>query len=211
MNGEEKEGDPIEDTGDPLFGADEGADTETGGGRAADDTPDEPTRKVRLPSSCGLTVLVDVRARTRSPAELGRLRHHSSTPGGGVSRRGPTIRSGVAQAAMATHAGRAATFKLAIPALRSIARRAASAHRPDRPRVERSRRRARRPALSRRRRLCTRQQRVGRLACGRELPRPLRQLQHLTQSAVSRKAGAEDAREHGQRRCFMARPVTDVC
>jgi hypothetical protein len=46
MNGEEKEGDPIEDTGDPLFGADEGADTETGGGRAADDTPDEPTRKV---------------------------------------------------------------------------------------------------------------------------------------------------------------------
>ena len=116
MNGEEKEGDPIEDTGDPLFGADEGADTETGGGRAADDTPDEPTRKVRLPSSCGLTVLVDVRAQTRSPAELGRLRHHSSTPGGGVSRRGPTIRSGVAQAAMATHAGRAATFKLAIPA-----------------------------------------------------------------------------------------------
>ena len=60
MNGEEKEGDPIEDTGDPLFGADEGADPETGGGRAADDMPDdEPTRKVRLPSSCGLTVLVD--------------------------------------------------------------------------------------------------------------------------------------------------------
>jgi hypothetical protein len=60
MNGEEKEGDPIEDTGDPLFGADEGADPETVGGRAADNTPDdETTRKVRLPSSCGLTVLVD--------------------------------------------------------------------------------------------------------------------------------------------------------
>ena len=29
-----------------LFGADEGADPETGGARAADDTPDEPTRKV---------------------------------------------------------------------------------------------------------------------------------------------------------------------
>ena len=38
----------------------DGEDPETGGGRAADDTPDdEPTRKVRLPSSCGLTVLVD--------------------------------------------------------------------------------------------------------------------------------------------------------
>jgi hypothetical protein len=58
-----------------LFGADEGADPETGGARAADDTPDdEPTRKVR-----------------------GRLRHHSSTPGGGVSRRDPTIRPGVSR------------------------------------------------------------------------------------------------------------------
>ena len=43
MNGEEKEGDPIEDTGDPLFGVDEGADPETGGGRASDDTPERRT------------------------------------------------------------------------------------------------------------------------------------------------------------------------
>jgi hypothetical protein len=52
----------IEDEGDPHF-SDEPADPETGigGGRAADDTPDdEPSaRKTRVPSSCGLTVLVD--------------------------------------------------------------------------------------------------------------------------------------------------------
>ncbi|APO55354.1 DISARM system helicase DrmA [Bradyrhizobium diazoefficiens] len=52
----------IEDEGDPHFG-DEPADPETGtaGGRAADDpVDDEPSaRKSRLPSSCGLTVLID--------------------------------------------------------------------------------------------------------------------------------------------------------
>jgi len=53
--------DEIEEEGDPLFGADEGADPETGRARAADDPPaDEPAaRKVRAPSSCGLTVLID--------------------------------------------------------------------------------------------------------------------------------------------------------
>src|SRR5258707_15075649 len=56
-----EEADLTEDVGDPLFGDDEGADPETGGGRAADDTPDdEPSaRKSRVPSSCGLTVMVD--------------------------------------------------------------------------------------------------------------------------------------------------------
>jgi hypothetical protein len=52
----------IEDEGDPHFG-DEAADPETGtgGGRAADDPPDdEPSaRKSRVPSSCGITVLID--------------------------------------------------------------------------------------------------------------------------------------------------------
>jgi hypothetical protein len=52
----------IEDEGDPHF-SDEPTDPETGtgGGRAADDAPDdEPSaRKSRLPSSCGLTVLID--------------------------------------------------------------------------------------------------------------------------------------------------------
>ncbi|WFU56823.1 DISARM system helicase DrmA [Bradyrhizobium pachyrhizi] len=52
----------IEDEGDPHF-SDEPADPETGtgGGRAADDpADDEPSaRKSRLPSSCGLTVLID--------------------------------------------------------------------------------------------------------------------------------------------------------
>jgi hypothetical protein len=52
----------IEDEGDPLF-SEEPSDPETGtgGGRAADDAPDdEPSaRKSRVPSSCGLTVLVD--------------------------------------------------------------------------------------------------------------------------------------------------------
>lgn len=61
-NGKAKDGDTVEDPGDPLPGMEEGADPEMGGGRAADDTPDdEPTRKIRLPSSCGLTVLVDAR------------------------------------------------------------------------------------------------------------------------------------------------------
>jgi hypothetical protein len=55
----------IEDVGDPLFGEDEGADPEVGGGRAADDAPDdEPSaRKSRAPSSCGLTVMVDASVR----------------------------------------------------------------------------------------------------------------------------------------------------
>src|SRR5260370_40517892 len=36
-----EEADGTEDVGDPLFGDDEGADPETGGGRAADDTPED--------------------------------------------------------------------------------------------------------------------------------------------------------------------------
>jgi hypothetical protein len=56
----------IEDEGDPLF-SEEPSDPETGigGGRAADDAPDdEPSaRKSRVPSSCGLTVLVDASVR----------------------------------------------------------------------------------------------------------------------------------------------------
>jgi hypothetical protein len=55
----------VEDEGDPLFGDDEAADPEMGGGRAADDAPDdEPSaRKSRVPSTCGLTVLVDASVR----------------------------------------------------------------------------------------------------------------------------------------------------
>jgi hypothetical protein len=55
----------LEDVGNPLVGEDEASDPETGGGRAADDTPeDEPSaRKSRVPSSCGLTVLVDASVR----------------------------------------------------------------------------------------------------------------------------------------------------
>ena len=56
----------VEDEGDPLL-TDEAPDPETGtgGGRAADDAPDdEPSaRKSRVPSSCGLTVLVDASVR----------------------------------------------------------------------------------------------------------------------------------------------------
>ena len=56
----------VEDEGDPLL-TDEASDPETGtgGGRAADDAPDdEPSaRKSRVPSSCGLTVLVDASVR----------------------------------------------------------------------------------------------------------------------------------------------------
>jgi hypothetical protein len=56
----------VEDEGDPLL-TDEVPDPETGtgGGRAADDAPDdEPSaRKSRVPSSCGLTVLVDASVR----------------------------------------------------------------------------------------------------------------------------------------------------
>ena len=52
----------LDDEGDPLL-SDEASDPETGtgGGRAADDAPDdEPSaRKSRVPSSCGITVLVD--------------------------------------------------------------------------------------------------------------------------------------------------------
>ena len=56
-----EEADESEDEGDPLVGEDEGADPETGRARAADDPlPDEPSaQKVRAPSSCGLTVLID--------------------------------------------------------------------------------------------------------------------------------------------------------
>jgi hypothetical protein len=56
----------VEDEGDPLL-TDEASDLELGtaGGRAADDAPDdEPSaRKSRVPSSCGLTVLVDASVR----------------------------------------------------------------------------------------------------------------------------------------------------
>ncbi len=50
-----------EEEGDPLFGADQGADPETGKARAPDDAPaDEPSaRPRRVPSSLGLTVLLD--------------------------------------------------------------------------------------------------------------------------------------------------------
>ena len=60
-DGAGEEDDETEEEGDPLFGEDEGADPETGRARAADDPPpDEPAaRKVRAPSSCGLTVLID--------------------------------------------------------------------------------------------------------------------------------------------------------
>lgn len=51
----------LEDEGDPLIGDDEGGDPETGRARAPDDAPaDEPSaRPRRLPSSLGLTVLVE--------------------------------------------------------------------------------------------------------------------------------------------------------
>src|SRR5712691_1049469 len=64
-DGAGEEAEVLEDVGDPLFGEDEGADPETGGGRAADDTPDdEPSaRKSRAPSSCGLTVMMDASVR----------------------------------------------------------------------------------------------------------------------------------------------------
>src|ERR1700694_1161139 len=64
-DGAGEEADGTEDVGDPLFGEDEGADPETGGGRAADDAPeDEPSaRKSRAPSSCGLTVMMDASVR----------------------------------------------------------------------------------------------------------------------------------------------------
>ena len=57
--------DTVEEEGDPLFGDDEGADPETGRARAPDDGPaDEPSsRPRRLPSSLGLTVLVDASIR----------------------------------------------------------------------------------------------------------------------------------------------------
>ena len=60
-DGAGEEVDETEEVGDPLFGADEGADPETGRARAADDPPPDETaaRKVRAPSSCGLTVLID--------------------------------------------------------------------------------------------------------------------------------------------------------
>ena len=55
----------LEEEGDPVFGDDEGADPETGRARAQDDGPaDEPSsRPRRLPSSLGLTVLVDASVR----------------------------------------------------------------------------------------------------------------------------------------------------
>jgi hypothetical protein len=60
-DGKDDLADDMEEEGDPLIGEDEGADPETGSARAADDPPaDEPAaRKVRAPSSCGLTVLID--------------------------------------------------------------------------------------------------------------------------------------------------------
>jgi hypothetical protein len=56
---------PLEDEGDPLVGEDEGSDPETGRARASDDAPaDEPSsRPRRLPSSLGLTVLVNASVR----------------------------------------------------------------------------------------------------------------------------------------------------
>src|SRR5258708_6581611 len=65
LDGAGEEADGTEDVGDPLFGDDESADPEAGGGRAADDTPeDEPSaRKSRAPSSCGLTVMIDASVR----------------------------------------------------------------------------------------------------------------------------------------------------
>lgn len=63
--GEANGADAPEDEGDPLFGEEETADPQTGPARAADDAPDdEPSaRKIRVPSSCGLTVLVDAAVR----------------------------------------------------------------------------------------------------------------------------------------------------
>jgi hypothetical protein len=60
-DGAADEADEPEDEGDPLFGDDAGADPQTGPARAADDAlPDEPSsRPRRLPSSLGLTVLLD--------------------------------------------------------------------------------------------------------------------------------------------------------
>jgi hypothetical protein len=53
--------DEPEDEGDPVFGDDAGADPQTGRARAADDAPPDESsaRPRRLPSSLGLTVLVD--------------------------------------------------------------------------------------------------------------------------------------------------------
>jgi hypothetical protein len=64
-DGTGEEAEETEDEGDPLVGEDEGADPETGRARAADDPlPDEPSAtKVRAPSSCGLTVLIDASVR----------------------------------------------------------------------------------------------------------------------------------------------------
>lgn len=60
-NGELDAQEEPEDEGDPLFGDDHGADPQTGPARAADDAPpDEASaRPRRLPSSLGLTVLID--------------------------------------------------------------------------------------------------------------------------------------------------------
>ena len=51
--------------GDPLLGEEDAGDPEGGGGRAADDAPDDTpaARKSRAPSSFGLTVLVDASVR----------------------------------------------------------------------------------------------------------------------------------------------------
>lgn len=56
----------IDEPGDMLTAADEGADPETGAARAADDVPaDDPApRRALAPSACGLTVLIDARAET---------------------------------------------------------------------------------------------------------------------------------------------------
>src|SRR4051812_44028236 len=51
----------LEDEGDPVVGEDEGGDPQTGRVRAADDAPEDegPARHTRVPSSFGLTVLID--------------------------------------------------------------------------------------------------------------------------------------------------------
>nr|WP_294528771.1 hypothetical protein [uncultured Rhodopila sp.] len=60
-NGELDAQEEPEDEGDPLFGDDHGADPQTGPARAADDAPSDEAsaRPRRLPSSLGLTVLID--------------------------------------------------------------------------------------------------------------------------------------------------------
>ncbi len=55
------ESEEVADEGDPVFGDDDAADPQTGRARAADDGPDDEgaARRIRVPSSLGLTVLVE--------------------------------------------------------------------------------------------------------------------------------------------------------